>query len=175
MTATLATLAPPRPYTVVDSLLGEIVVAGAPDAVTALWFAPPSDPDGWERDDAGLAPVARRLEEYFAGRRRGLDVPVRLEGSPFEQRVWQEVQAIPYGRTASYAEIAWRIGHPGAARAVGRANARNPVCLVVPCHRVVGSDGSLTGYAGGLERKRALLALERGERLGSPLNRAAAR
>jgi methylated-DNA-[protein]-cysteine S-methyltransferase len=157
----------PARYTVVASPLGEIVVAGAPDAVTALWFAPPADPQGWERDDAGLAPVARRLEEYFAGRRRDLDVPVRLAGSPFEQRVWQEVKAIPYGRTASYAEIARRIGRPGAARAVGRANARNPVCLVVPCHRVVGTDGGLTGYAGGLERKRALLALEGAEALAA--------
>lgn len=161
-----ATPAPPG-YTVVDSPLGEIVVAGGPDAVTAVWFAPPSDREGWERDDAGLAPVARRLEEYFAGRGRDLDVPVRVEGSPFERRVWQEVRAIPYGRTASYAEIARRIGRPGAARAVGRANARNPVCLVVPCHRVVGTDGGLTGYSGGLERKRALLALEGGEGLAT--------
>jgi len=153
-------LAPPLRVTILDSPLGEIVVAGDGDAVTGLWFAPLPALHDAERDDARFDRVARQLDEYFAGRRREFDVPVRVDGSPFERRVWREVRAIPYGQTASYGEIARRIGRPGAARAVGLANARNPVCVVVPCHRVVGADGALTGYSGGLERKRALLTLE---------------
>jgi methylated-DNA-[protein]-cysteine S-methyltransferase len=153
-------LAPPLRVTILDSPLGEIAVAGDGDAVTGLWFTPPPALLDAERDDVGFGRVARQLDEYFAGRRREFDVPVRLDGSPFERRVWREVRAIPYGQTASYGEIARRIGRPGAARAVGLANARNPVCVIVPCHRVVGADGSLTGYSGGLERKRALLTLE---------------
>jgi methylated-DNA-[protein]-cysteine S-methyltransferase len=107
-----------------------------------------------------LDTAAAQLREYFAGERTAFDLPLRPLGNAFEQRVWDELLRIPYGETASYGEIARRIGYPDAARAVGRANARNPIPIVVPCHRVIGSDGSLTGYGGGLERKRALLALE---------------
>jgi methylated-DNA-[protein]-cysteine S-methyltransferase len=109
-----------------------------------------------------LDAAADQLREYFAGERSAFDLPLRARGNAFEQLVWAELARIPYGETASYGEIARRIGHPGAARAVGRANGRNPIAIVVPCHRVIGSDGSLTGYAGGLETKRALLALESG-------------
>jgi methylated-DNA-[protein]-cysteine S-methyltransferase len=116
--------------------------SGASDAATAL--------DTW----------ATQLREYFAGERTAFDLPLNARGNAFEQRVWAELARIPYGETASYAEIARRIGRPGAARAVGHANGRNPIAIVVPCHRVIGSDGSLTGYAGGLDAKRALLALE---------------
>jgi methylated-DNA-[protein]-cysteine S-methyltransferase len=113
-------------------------------------------------DDPRFARVTAQLDEYFAGRRTAFDLALRPQGSPFEQLIWAELLRIPYGETASYGEIAERIGHPGKARAVGRANARNPIAIVCPCHRVIGSDGSLTGYAGGLESKRALLALESG-------------
>ena len=115
-------------------------------------------------DAAALDAAADQLREYFAGERATFDLPLNPDGNAFERRVWAELARIPYGDTASYAEIARRIGRPGAARAVGRANARNPIAIVVPCHRVIGSDGSLTGYAGGLDAKRALLALERAAR-----------
>ncbi|MEN3280832.1 MAG: methylated-DNA-[protein]-cysteine S-methyltransferase [Solirubrobacteraceae bacterium] len=114
--------------------------------------------DGGE--GAALDHAAAQLNEYLAGERTTFDLPLRASGNAFEQLVWAELARIPYGQTASYGEIARRIGHPGAARAVGRANGRNPIAIVVPCHRVIGSDGSLTGYAGGLDLKRALLALE---------------
>jgi methylated-DNA-[protein]-cysteine S-methyltransferase len=105
--------------------------------------------------------VAAQLEQYFAGERTTFDLELDLRGTEFERRVWDEVRAIPYGCTATYAEIALRVGRPNACRAVGRANGRNPIAVIVPCHRVVGSDGSLTGYAGGVATKRALLDLER--------------
>jgi methylated-DNA-[protein]-cysteine S-methyltransferase len=114
-------------------------------------------------DDARFDRVVTQLTEYFAGRRTDFDLDLRPDGgSPFERRVWAALLEIPYGETASYGEIAARIGHPGKARAVGRANGRNPIAIVCPCHRVIGSDGSLTGYGGGLENKRALLDLEAG-------------
>jgi len=114
-------------------------------------------------DDARFDRVVTQLTEYFAGRRTDFDLDLRPDGgSPFERRVWAALLEIPYGETASYGEIAARIGHPGKARAVGRANGRNPIAIVCPCHRVIGSDGSLTGYGGGLENKRTLLDLESG-------------
>ena len=114
-------------------------------------------------DDARFDRVVTQLTEYFAGRRTDFDLDLRPDGgSPFERRVWAALLEIPYGETASYGEIAARIGHPGKARAVGRANGRNPIAIVCPCHRVIGSDGSLTGYGGGLDNKRILLDLEAG-------------
>jgi methylated-DNA-[protein]-cysteine S-methyltransferase len=123
-------------------------------------------------DSAHLpAPVARNLaalraalDAYFSGRDVPLGVPLAPVGTPFQREVWAALRAIPFGATASYAEVARRIGRPRAVRAVGAANARNPIAILVPCHRVIGADGSLTGYAGGLERKRALLSLESGIR-----------
>jgi methylated-DNA-[protein]-cysteine S-methyltransferase len=118
---------------------------------------------GGVSDDARFERVVTQLTEYFAGRRIDFDLDLRPDGgSPFERRVWAALLEIPYGETASYGEIAARIGHPGKARAVGRANGRNPIAIVCPCHRVIGSDGSLTGYGGGLENKRTLLDLEAG-------------
>ena len=115
----------------------------------------------WQDDGGPLfAPVAAQLSEYFAGRRRVFDLPLALRGTPFQLQVWQELQRIPCGATCTYTELARRVGRPAAVRAVGRANATNPVSLVVPCHRVVGADGTLTGYGGGLGVKRALLELE---------------
>jgi methylated-DNA-[protein]-cysteine S-methyltransferase len=116
----------------------------------------------WQRDDNAFAEVSDQLTAYFNGERQSFDVELSLDGNPFEKRVWDELLTIPYGETASYGQIAKRVGAPDAARAVGLANGRNPVAVIVPCHRVIGADGSLTGYGGGLERKRLLLDLESG-------------
>jgi len=107
-----------------------------------------------------LAPVATALQRYFAGELRQFAHELAPGGTEFQERVWQELQRIPYGETISYGELARRVGKPRAVRAVGRANGANPIAIVIPCHRVIGSDGTLTGYGGGIERKRALLALE---------------
>ncbi|MBT2869015.1 methylated-DNA--[protein]-cysteine S-methyltransferase [Chromobacterium violaceum] len=112
------------------------------------------------RDDAALAEVARQLAEYQAGDRQTFDLPLAPQGTPFQQKVWAALREIPYGRTVSYGELALALGCPDGARAVGRANATNPIALIVPCHRVLGADGSLTGYAGGLPLKAALLRFE---------------
>ena len=116
--------------------------------------------DGWILSEEKTRPCVKQLEEYFAGERRRFDLPLDLRGTDFQQRCWQALLKIPYGETRSYADIARAIGQPSAVRAVGLANGQNPVAIVVPCHRVIGSDGSLTGYGGGLEIKRKLLELE---------------
>jgi methylated-DNA-[protein]-cysteine S-methyltransferase len=121
---------------------------------------PAARPD-WRRDDAPFDAVRRQLEEYFAGRRQDFDVPLRMAGTTFQQLVWKALVRIPFGTTITYAQLAGRIGRPSAARAVGHANSRNPISIIVPCHRVIGADGALAGYAGGLEKKRRLLDLER--------------
>jgi methylated-DNA-[protein]-cysteine S-methyltransferase len=145
-------------HTTISSPIGPLRLTVEDDgALTRIDFRP-----GDVSDDPRFAGVTSQLDEYFAGRRTTFDLPMRPRGGAFEQLVWAELLRIPYGETASYGEIAERIGHPGKARAVGSANARNPIAIVCPCHRVIGSDGSLTGYAGGLEAKRALLALESG-------------
>src|SRR3954447_544868 len=141
-----------------SSSLGPLTLEGDDRVLTRVGFGEATAPHG---DAAAVSAAAIQLEQYLAGERTEFELDVELGGTPFERRVWDELRAIPYGETATYAEIAERIGHPGACRAVGRANGRNPVALVVPCHRVIGSDGSLTGYAGGIEMKRALLDLER--------------
>jgi methylated-DNA-[protein]-cysteine S-methyltransferase len=154
-------------YTSLSSPIGELLLVGDQDSLHGLHF-----PDGrkpvrpaahWRRTGAPFATVEAQLGEFFAGERTEFDVSLMLEGSDFERKVWSALQEIPYGETASYGEIARRVGAPAAARAVGLANGRNPVAIIVPCHRVIGADGSLTGYGGGLERKRALLDLERGQ------------
>ncbi|HED65327.1 MAG TPA: methylated-DNA--[protein]-cysteine S-methyltransferase [Planctomycetes bacterium] len=111
-------------------------------------------------DGAGLAEVRRQLASYFAGERTAFELALAPAGTPFQLRVWSELQRIAYGETLSYGELARRIGSPKASRAVGLANGANPISIVIPCHRVIGADGSLTGYGGGMERKRALLELE---------------
>lgn len=111
-----------------------------------------------------LAEAERQLTEYFSGERREFDLPIHADGTPFQWAVWEQLRKIPYGETCSYGDIARALGKPGAARAVGMANNRNPVGIIVPCHRVVGSTGALVGYAGGLDRKKYLLDLERGVR-----------
>jgi methylated-DNA-[protein]-cysteine S-methyltransferase len=144
--------------TTISSPIGPLRVTVADDgALTRIDFGA-----GDVSDDPRFAAATTQLDEYFACRRTTFDLRLRPHGSPFEQLVWAELLRIPYGETASYGDVASRIGHPGKARAVGRANARNPIAIVCPCHRVIGSDGSLTGYGGGLEVKRALLELEAG-------------
>lgn len=117
--------------------------------------------DGWERDDDAFEDVAAQLTAYFAGDLTEFDVDLDMVGTEFQRRVWQALLTIPYGETRSYGEIAAQIGSPGASRAVGLANGHNPVGIIVPCHRVIGANGSLTGYGGGLHRKKALLELEK--------------
>jgi methylated-DNA-[protein]-cysteine S-methyltransferase len=122
------------------------------------------EPDrlGWQPAGAdAFADAAGQLEAYFAGELTEFDVDIRLNGTEFQRRVWAALRTVPYGETRSYGEIAAQIGSPGASRAVGLANGRNPVGIIVPCHRVIGSSGGLTGYGGGLDRKRALLAMEK--------------
>jgi len=111
-------------------------------------------------DPAPFAAVVAQLESYFAGERRGFDLALAPGGTPFQQQVWRQLRGIPHGETISYAELAHRVGRPAAWRAVGAANGRNPLPIIIPCHRVIGSDGRLTGYAGGLAAKRQLLTLE---------------
>ena len=136
---------------------------GDGESLRGLHFAAGASPaPGASADRAAFASVLAQLGEYFAGARRTFDVPLDLRGSEFQRAVWAAVLEIPYGETASYGEIARRVGRPGKARAVGRANGSNPIAVIVPCHRVIGADGTLTGYGGGLERKRLLLDLESG-------------
>lgn len=117
---------------------------------------------GVAKSEGGRHPeVARQIEDFFAGKRRDFELPLAPEGSDFQKRVWSELVRIPFGETISYGELARRVGRPGAARAVGRANATNPIALIVPCHRVIGSNGKLTGYAGGIDLKERLIAWER--------------
>jgi methylated-DNA-[protein]-cysteine S-methyltransferase len=115
---------------------------------------------GWRRDQSALRPVHAQLRAFFAGELRTFDLPLRMAGTPFQRLVWDGLLAIPFGATASYAELARRIGRPGASRAVGAANGRNPIGIIVPCHRVIAADGTLGGYGGGLDRKEWLLCHE---------------
>jgi methylated-DNA-[protein]-cysteine S-methyltransferase len=124
-------------------------------------------------DPAPGAEARRQVEQYFAGERTRFELELAGDGTPFQRAVWRALGEIPFGATASYGELARRLGRPQASRAVGRANGTNPIALVVPCHRVIGANGSLTGYAGGLPIKRALLDFERGQRTFTPLARAA--
>lgn len=141
--------------------LGHVRLRAAADAVRELAFA--AGPTGPAPRRGLLAEARDQLEAYFAGERTAFELPLAPAGTDFDLRVWAAVAAIPHGRTASYGELAARLGAAGAARAVGAANGRNPIAILVPCHRVVGATGALTGYAYGVERKAALLALERGE------------
>ena len=152
-------------YSYVDCPLGRMFVQGDGQLVTGLfmpqhkgWRGP--DPS-WRRSDVPFTAVREQLAEYFAGERQQFDVPLKLAGTPFQQHVWRELVRIPFGTTITYAQLAQRVGKPTASRAVGHANARNPIAIIVPCHRVIGADGKLTGYAGGVDNKQWLLAWER--------------
>lgn len=116
--------------------------------------------EGGERNDKAIVPVARQIMEYFSGKRKSFDFPLAMKGTDFQKQVWAALLKIPFGKTTTYAELAEKLGRPGAFRAVGRANATNPIALIVPCHRVIGTDGTLTGYAGGIPIKQKLLELE---------------
>ncbi len=148
----------------VDSPIGLLTLAGHRDVLTNLVMEGgahlPPDRTRWVRDEEAFSDAVAQIEAYFAGERVGFDVALRPDGTSFQRRVWDALSEIPYGETCSYGEIARRIGQPGAARAVGIATGRNPIPIIVPCHRVIGANGTLTGYAGGLETKRALLDLE---------------
>ena len=152
-------------YTVHPSPIGPLTLMASDGYLTHLVMEDQAHatatPPGCRRDDAWFADVRGQLDEYFAGTRTAFDVPLRLEGTEFQRAVWAQLCAIPYGSTISYGELARRVGNPKASRAVGLANGRNPVAVIVPCHRVIAGDGSLGGYGGGLDRKTALLDLER--------------
>ncbi|WP_314174074.1 methylated-DNA--[protein]-cysteine S-methyltransferase [Streptomyces winkii] len=151
-------------HTVVGSPLGELTLVGDGAALAGVYFEGhlrgPSPDEIGPRDDGAFRQARQQLDEYFAGERRHFDLPLAPRGEPFQQRVWQLLRQIPYGETRSYGLLARELGDPALAQAVGAANGRNPLSVIVPCHRVVGADGALTGYAGGLERKRFLLELE---------------
>lgn len=151
-------------YCYMDTPIGELLLAGDDDGLGLVGF-----PQGKMRHDPGpdwifnekpFAAARQQLEEYFAGERKDFDLPLHLSGTDFQVQVLQELQRIPYGETTSYGDIAKRIGRPKAMRAVGAANGRNPIPIIVPCHRVIGSSGDLTGFGGGLDTKEALLRLE---------------
>lgn len=155
-------------YREVESPIGPLLLAGDAGGLRFLLFAKGRDratpqPD-WEPDTRHLKESVRQLTAYFAGRLRDFDLPLAPHGTAFQTTVWQALQGIPYGETISYGELAQRLGNPKAVRAVGLANGANPIAIVIPCHRVIGSNGSLVGYGGGLPIKQALLALERGQR-----------
>jgi methylated-DNA-[protein]-cysteine S-methyltransferase len=153
-------------FTTFESPIGELLAVGDGRALHGLYMQEGKTAAtvraGWERADKTFAELRLQLADYFAGRRRAFEVPLAMIGSPFQRRVWRALQDIPYGETTSYGEVARRIGVPSASRAVGVANGRNPVAVIVPCHRVIGADGGLTGYGGGVERKQFLLDLEAG-------------
>jgi methylated-DNA-[protein]-cysteine S-methyltransferase len=159
-------------HVIIDSPIGPLTMVAADGMLTGLYLDAPRS--GSAREEPGaevlgapadpasepFATAAHQLAAYFAGRLTEFTLPLAPAGTPFQRRVWAGLQAIPYGETWSYGHLASKIGSPGAARAVGLANGRNPIAVVIPCHRVIGSDGSLTGYGGGLDRKRYLLNLE---------------
>lgn len=152
-----------------DSPVGPLLLAGDHDALHVLAFGAGSRPReidaDWRPDTKGvLKNVRKELDQYFAGHLKQFSTPVAFTGTPFQNAVWQELRRIPYGETISYLELARRIDNLKAVRAVGMANGANPIAIIVPCHRVIGSNGSLTGFGGGLPTKRALLELEKGQR-----------
>jgi methylated-DNA-[protein]-cysteine S-methyltransferase len=163
----------------IPSPLGTLLLASDGVALIGAWFDgqrhPPLRDAGWQR--RGDLPIfgraASELTEFFAGTRTHFDLPLAPTGTAFQRTVWDAIATVPYGETIAYRELAVRAGRPASIRAAGAATGRNPLSVFIPCHRIVGSDGALTGYAGGLDRKRALLALERGEGLADSARRAA--
>jgi len=155
-------------YDLFESPQGTMILTATPKGLAGVYFKGQkhfphvAKKREWQRDSRHpvLRRARRELLEYFAGRRKRFGVALDPQGTPFQRSVWKSIARIDFGRTITYAELAQRAGHPGSARAAGAATGRNPLSIIVPCHRIVGADGSLTGYAGGLKRKRALLALE---------------
>lgn len=155
-----------RYYDTYDSPQGRMLLVATGDGLCGVYFHRqkyfPAKQRDWKRDPRHphLRQAKRELAEYFAGRRRRFEVALDPEGTPFQRSVWKAISRVAFGRTITYGELAAKAGRPGSARAAGTATGRNPITIIVPCHRIMGSNGSLTGYAGGLARKRALLALE---------------
>jgi methylated-DNA-[protein]-cysteine S-methyltransferase len=165
------TAATARTHVTVPSPVGPLTIVAEGGMITGLYMdaqrhAPDPESFGLPADaaDEPFATASVQLRAYFDGELTEFDLPLSPAGTEFQRRVWAGLRAIPYGQTVTYGELARRLGRPAASRAVGLANGKNPISIVVPCHRVIGSDGSLTGYGGGLDRKRFLLALERGPR-----------
>ncbi|NEY34745.1 methylated-DNA--[protein]-cysteine S-methyltransferase [Streptomyces sp. PRKS01-65] len=170
-----------KQHTVIDSPYGPLTLVADDGVLCGLYMTdhrhrPPEETFGPRlprrergraagRDEHPFAAVEEQLQAYFTGELREFSLPLRLAGTPFQRRVWDELNRIPYGETRTYGELAGALGIPSASRAVGLANGRNPVSIIVPCHRVIGANGSLTGYGGGLDRKRRLLDFERGSAL----------
>jgi methylated-DNA-[protein]-cysteine S-methyltransferase len=161
-------------HTYLESPLGALLLTGDGEHITGLYMPPqkhaPEPGADWVRNDAVFAEAIQQLTAYFGGERQQFDLPLKAAGTDFQQRVWRGLLDIPFGETWSYAELARHIGQPGASRAVGLANGRNPISIIIPCHRVIGANGSLTGYGGGLDRKRWLLAHERSQALHGTVN-----
>ncbi|WP_369195054.1 methylated-DNA--[protein]-cysteine S-methyltransferase [Streptomyces djakartensis] len=158
-----------KQHTVTDSPYGALTLVAEDGVLCGLYMTdqrhrPPQETFG-TRDDTLFAQAEEQLKAYFAGELKEFTVETRLNGTPFQRRVWDELRRIPYGETRTYGQLALALGAPAASRAVGLANGRNPLGIIVPCHRVIGADGSLTGYGGGLERKQRLLDFERGAAL----------
>lgn len=166
-------------YTTMPSSVGTLTLAARQQGLSAVYFdwrrhgPPPAEEAAWQPDPGGDDPRSRilaaardQLDAYFAGGLTSFDLPLAAAGTPFQRAVWAELRKIPYGTVWSYGELARRLGNPNASRAVGAANGRNPISIVVPCHRVVGANGSLTGFGGGLERKSWLLNHEQGRTVG---------
>ena len=158
-----------KQHTVVDSPYGPLTLVADNGVLCGLYMTaqrhrPPEENFG-PREDSLFAEAEEQLEAYFASELKEFTVPLRLHGTPFQRTVWAELRKIPYGETRSYGDLAEALGNPGASRAVGLANGKNPIGIIVPCHRVVGAGGSLTGYGGGLERKQRLLDFESGTAL----------
>ncbi|NGO76206.1 methylated-DNA--[protein]-cysteine S-methyltransferase [Streptomyces sp. YC504] len=154
-----------RTHTVIDSPYGPLTLVATDGVLSGLYMTDqrhrPAEETFGLPDDSGFEPVVEQLTAYFAGDRTDFDLPLHLDGTEFQRAVWAELLKIPYGETRSYGELAEALGNPAASRAVGLANGKNPIGIIVPCHRVVGANGSLTGYGGGIERKRQLLDFER--------------
>ena len=155
-------------YTTMESPVGMLRLVAEELGLRTVWFVrgrKEEKPDAeWKEDAAFFVEVIRQLNAYFAGELREFEIPLLMLGTDFQKQVWKALLTIPYGETMSYGELAKKIGEPKAVRAVGAANGQNPIPIIVPCHRVIGSDGSLTGFGGGLENKKKLLELEKGQR-----------
>lgn len=153
-----------RQYCYYQSPIGKLLLIGSEGLLEELHFPNTVEqiqiPKDWQNDETCFIDILQQLAEYFAGNRKKFDLQIAPKGTAFQKRVWQELQKIPFGQTASYGEIAKRVGNSKASRAVGMANGKNPIPIIVPCHRVIGKDGSLTGFGGGLDVKRQLLQLE---------------
>ncbi|MFI0235438.1 methylated-DNA--[protein]-cysteine S-methyltransferase [Streptomyces sp. NPDC016845] len=158
-----------RQHTVIDSAYGPLTLVATDGTLSGLYMTDqrhrPAEETFGARDERPFGAVIDQLNAYFAGELVAFDVPLHLHGTPFQRSVWERLRKIPYGETRTYGELAAALGNSAASRAVGLANGKNPVGVIVPCHRVIGASGGLTGYGGGLERKRRLLDFERGTAL----------